>query len=73
MGGRSKKLCMLAGAAQVAGIAFTQCAAVATMPGLLTCPSSTLSGCQPLTVTKVSGLPPARLTASAQSRASTTQ
>jgi hypothetical protein len=46
---------MPAGAAQVAGIAFTQCAAVATIPGLFCSPACTLSGCHPLTVTKVSG------------------
>src|ERR1700721_2272134 len=55
--GRSKKLWMPGGAAQVAGTALTQWAAVATTPGLLFKPASTLSGCQPLTVTKASGLP----------------
>ena len=55
--GRSKKVWMPAGAAQVAGTALTQCAAVATIPGLLTRPAATLSGCQPLIVTNVSGLP----------------
>src|ERR1700761_2210299 len=55
--GRSKKLWMPAGAAQVAGTALTQCAAVATTPGLLFRPASTLSGCQPLTVMNASGLP----------------
>ncbi len=38
-------------------MALTQCAAVATTPGLLTNPSSTVSGCQPFTVTKVFGCP----------------
>ena len=38
-------------------MALTQCAAVATIPGLLISPSSTVSGCQPLTVTKVFGFP----------------
>src|SRR5271163_2672341 len=55
--GRSKKLWMPAGAAHVAGTALTQCAAVATMPGLLFRPASTVSGCQPLTVMNASGLP----------------
>ena len=55
--GRSKKLWMPGGAAQVAGTAFTQCAAVATTPGLLFNPASTLSGCQPFTVMNASGWP----------------
>jgi len=38
-------------------VAISQSAAVATMPGLLFSPASTLSGCQPLTVMKASGLP----------------
>ncbi len=48
MSGRSKKLWIPAGAAQVAGIALTQCAAVATIPGLLFKPAATVCGCQPL-------------------------
>lgn len=55
MSGRSKKLWIPAGAAQVAGIALTQCAAVATIPGLLFKPAATVCGCQPLMVTQVSG------------------
>src|ERR1700758_2202724 len=42
--GRSKKLWMPAGAAHVAGTALTQGAAVATMPGGVLSPASTLSG-----------------------------
>ena len=46
-----------AGAAQTAGIAFTQCIAVATMPGLRARPASIETGCRPWNVRSTGGSP----------------